>query len=333
MRGKLKVSVIIPTYNRNQVLVNTIKSVLKQKFEEYELIIVDQTIEHDKKTEKFIKNLPTKNIFYYFVTPPSLPAARNFGLTKAKADIILYVDDDVLLNPGFIAAHVESYKKKEIVVVVGRIKQKDKPVSNRLLFLRKTSFGAGSFNYPKFAYAETVQGCNMSFKKEILLKIGGFDTNYIGNAVREESDVSFKLRKKGYKILYNPEACLYHLFYPSGGCREGKSVHDNYIIYRNEMLFFLRHRPMIYFPYFFAGHFLKYVLNKELIQRKIVLARLKVFVKGLILGFFVFLYPKKLIVSREIKNYSNRLIKSRAKLEDKKSYLQKNYETKVLLRL
>lgn len=297
-RNNVLVSLIIATYNRNQVLVNTINSVLKQKFRKYELIIVDQTLKHDKKTEEFIKNLPTKNISYYFVTPPSLPAARNFGLEKARAEIILYIDDDVLLDPSFIRAHFDSYKKKGVVTVVGRIKQKDKPISDRLLFLRKTSFGAGSFNYPKFAYAETTQGCNMSYKKKVLLEIGGFDTNYIGNAVREESDVSFKLRKKGYKILYNPEACLYHLFYPSGGCREEKSVHDNYIIYRNEMLFFLRHRPIIYFPYFFAGHFFKYVLNRELLKKQIVLSRLIVFIKGLIAGFFVFLFPKKPIVSQ-----------------------------------
>ncbi len=306
MKSKIRVSVIIPTYNRDQVLVDTIKSVLKQDFLGYELIIVDQAQFHDKKTDKYLKSLITKKrVTYYKVTPPSLPAARNFGLKKARGEIIIYIDDDVILDPGFIKAHYESFDNKQIVSVVGRIKQKDKPVSKQLLFLRKTSFGAGNFNYPDFGYAQTAQGCNMSYRKKILLKLGGFDTNYIGNAVREESDVSFKLRKMGYKILYNPYASLFHLFYKQGGCREKKTIHDNYVIYRNEMLFFLRHRPLIFFPYFFGGHLFKFVINRKLFKRKKVLLRTVVFTKGLLSGVWTYFFPKKPIVSFEISGFSN----------------------------
>lgn len=300
MKTKIKISVIIPTYKRNGVLVNTINSVLQQKFRGFELIIVDQTKKHDKQTQSFLDNLSDGKVRYFKVTPPSLPAARNFGLKKAKGEIIVYIDDDVLLDPGFIKAHYESYKKYKAVAVAGRIKEKDKPLTDKLLFLRKTSFGAGNFNYPNFAYAQTAQGCNMSYKKQILLKAGGFDTNFIGNAMREETDVSFRLRKMGRKILYNPKASLSHLFYKRGGCREKKTIHDNYVIYRNEMIFFLRHRPLIYFPYFFAGHFFKYVLNRKLIGKKMVFSRLKVFVLGLLAGAWIYFFPKKPIVSREI---------------------------------
>lgn len=303
MRKKVKVSVIIPTYNRNKVLVDTIESVMEQKFKSFELLIIDQSAKHDKRTLEFLDSLDGKKIRHFKVSPPSLPAARNFGLKKAVGKIVIYIDDDVLLDPGFIKAHYDSFTKKKAIAVAGRIKEKNKPVSDQLLFLRKTSFGAGNFNYPKFAYAETAQGCNMSFKKNLLLKIGGFDTNFIGNAVREESDVSFKLRKMGKKILYNPNASLFHLFYKTGGCRENKTIHDNYVIYRNEMIFFLRHRPLSYFPYFFAGHFFKYVLNRKLLKRKIVFSRLKVFVKGFLSGTWVYFFPKKPTTLREI-NFS-----------------------------
>lgn len=302
MKRKIKASVIIATFKRNAVLVQTIKSVLKQKYKSFELIIVDQTKKHDKKTENYIKRLPKDRVRYFKVTPPSLPAARNFGLHKAAGEIVIYIDDDVLLDPGFIGAHVRSYTKKKAVAVAGRIKEKNKPASDKLLFLRKTSFGAGNFNYPKYAYAETSQGCNMSFKKVLLKKIGGFDTNFIGNAMREETDVCFKIRKLGKKILYNPNAGLFHLFYKSGGCREKKTIHDNYIIYRNEMLFFLRHRPLYYFPYFFGGHFFQYVLNRKLIRKGKVLSRLFVFVYGLVAGSFIFLFPKEKIFPIELDN-------------------------------
>lgn len=300
MRMKVKVSVIIPTYNRNKILVQTIKSVLEQKFSNFELLIVDQSEKHDKQTQSFLDNLSDDKVRYYKVFPPSLPAARNFGLKKAKGDIIIYIDDDVLLDQGFIEAHADSYQQRDVVCVAGRVVQKDKPITDTLLYFRKTGFGAGSLNYPKFAYAETALGCNMSYKKEVLLRIGGFDTNFIGNAIGEESDVSFKLRKQGYKILFNPNASLFHLYYQSGGCREKKSIYDNYIVYRNEILFFLRHRPLIYFPYFFAGHFFKYVLNRKLINQRKVLSRLRVFLFGLLIGSWIFFFPKKKIIAREV---------------------------------
>lgn len=301
MKYKPKVSVIVPTYNRNKVLTQTIDSVLMQTFRNFELIIVDQSKKHDKYTADFLHNLTDKRFKYFKVSPPSLPAARNFGLKKALGSIVIYIDDDVILDAGFIKAHYESYTKKKAVAVVGRIKEKNKPISDKLLFLRKTSFGAGNFNYPHFAYAETAQGCNMSYKKSLLKKIGGFDTNFIGNAMREESDVSFKIRKMGKKILYNPKASLFHKFYKAGGCREKTTIHDNYIIYRNEIIFFLRHRPLVYFPYFFAGHFFKYVLNRKLIRQKMFLKRLKVFSQGLFLGTLVFFFPKKPLIAREIR--------------------------------
>lgn len=304
MKNRTKVSVVIPTYNRNRVLVQTIKSVLNQKFKNFELLIVDQSKKHDKFTQNFLEKVKSENVKYYKIGPPSLPAARNFGLKKARGKIIIYIDDDVILDDGFIKAHYESYIKKKAVAVAGRIKEKNKPVSHELLYLRKTSFGAGNFNYLKYGFAQTSQGCNMSFKKHLLLKVGGFDTNFIGNAMREETDLCFKLRKMGKKILFNPNASLFHLFFKTGGCREKKTIHDNYIIYRNEMIFFLRHRPLVYFPYFFAGHFFKYVLNRKLINQGKVFPRLKVFTLGIISGIFVYLFPKDKLIAREAENYS-----------------------------
>lgn len=290
---EIKVSVIIPTYNRNEVLANTIQSVLKQKFDGWELIVVDQTQKHDSKTQEFLNKYKNKKFSYYLITPPSLPVARNFGLLKAKGEIVLFLDDDVILEPELIKAHWESYKREDVVSVVGRIKEESKPVSETLMYFRKTGFGAGNFNYTKEAFAETAQGCNMSFKKNILEKIGGFDTNYIGNAIREESDVSYRLRRLGYQTLFNPRASLFHLVSLSGGCREERPTYENYIQYRNETLFFLRHRPKIYLPYFLGGHLYRYVFRRDLFRKKKVLSRLEMFIKGFILGTWVYFFPQK----------------------------------------
>lgn len=300
MDKKPKVTVIIPTYGRNKVLIDTINSVLNQKTRGFEILVIDQSKTHDKRTRDFLNEMSIKKIRYYNVFPPSLPAARNFGLKKARGEIVIYIDDDVLLDQGFIKAHLDSYKKRSVVCVAGRVKQKDKPVTDTLLYFRKTGFGAGSLNYPKFGFAETALGCNMSFRKKAILKIGGFDTNFIGNAIGEESDLCFRLKKRGYKILFNPKASLFHRVYKSGGCREEKSIYDNYIVYRNEVIFFLRHMPIYFLPHFFGGHFFKYVLNRQLIGEGKIISRSKVFTKGFLTGALIYFFPKDLIISKEI---------------------------------
>jgi GT2 family glycosyltransferase len=295
----IRVSVIIPTYNREEVLINTIKSVLRQDFLGFELIVVDQSREHIKKTNMFLKKISDPRFRYFQVTPPSLPAARNFALTKAMGGVVLYIDDDVLLDKDFIKAHFEAHKKYKVKAIVGRIKERGKD-PGELLFFRKTDFGAGNFNYPKLETAITAQGCNMSFDKKTLIEIGGFDTNYIGNALREESDVSFRLRKKGFETLYIPEASLTHLLTPTGGCREDQPTFENFIVFRNEFLFFLRHRPKVNFPYFFAGRFFKYAFNKDLFKKRLILKRMKIYFKGLLLGLWTYLFPNKQIIAKEI---------------------------------
>lgn len=299
MKNSIKASLIIPTFNREEVLINTIKSVLKQKFTGYELIIVDQTLKHTNKTEEFLKRNGEK--FRYFkVTPPSLPAARNFGLKKALGEIVIYIDDDVILDSGFIQAHFDSYKQKNIGSVVGRIREKNKLPSDTLTYFNITGFGVGNFNYSKERLAETAQGCNMSFRKKLLEDLGGFDTNYIGNAIREESDVSFRLRKIGFQTLFNPKASLEHLVYQDGGCREFTDTFENYIQFRNEILFFLRHKSKVYLPVFLTAYFYKYAINNDMIAKKKVLYRLRVILRGFLEGIFVYLFPKKNFQARKV---------------------------------
>src|SRR5690348_12211162 len=97
-----KISVVIPTYGRDQVLVDTIGDVLKQKFDSFELLIVDQSVKHDKTTTTFLNQLQDDRVRYFLVSPPSLPAARNFAIAHAKSDIVLFIDDDVILKENFI---------------------------------------------------------------------------------------------------------------------------------------------------------------------------------------------------------------------------------------
>ncbi len=88
---------------------------------------------------------------------------------------------------------------------------------------------------------DTVRGCNMSFRREALQRIGGFDERFAGSARREESDVCFTLMRHMGRdsILYRPEAVLVHHMHAAGGCRSAKRLRTDHVT--NELLFVSKH--------------------------------------------------------------------------------------------
>ena len=243
------ISIIIPTYNRNNVLCDTINSVYEvteiDKVTNFEIIIVDQSKEHDKNTIEFLDMISKKkkNFSLYNLTIANLPNARNYGISKAIGDIILFLDDDIILQPNYFRSLLDSYLNEDVKSVVGRILLKNETNDNVLLnnqsYIKKilkktlmsiidsrknfiiTSYGLilSNTSSSKKAYVDSGMGCNMSFKKEVFNELGLFDTSYIGNAIREETDIFIRLCKHDYKILYNPDMFLYHVMSNTGGCR------------------------------------------------------------------------------------------------------------------
>jgi len=116
----MKVSVIIPTLNRERDLVRTIKDILKDTYPDFELIVVDQTEEHTAETKQELKNLAPR-ITVVNEAVKSLPHARNIGIERARGAIILFLDDDIIPEPGLIAAHVKNYENVKIAGVGGRV--------------------------------------------------------------------------------------------------------------------------------------------------------------------------------------------------------------------
>lgn len=81
----------------------------------------------------------------------------------------------------------------------------------------------------------------MSFRRDLVLQAGLFDERYLGNAVGEEEDLAFAIRRMGSRILFDPEAWVIHLMEASGGCREGQAdVGGTLMFYRNKTYFALK---------------------------------------------------------------------------------------------
>ncbi len=279
------ISVIIPTYGREEPLRDSIEDVLKQDYPNFEILVVDQTPQHKPEIEAYLQELACANKIKFFrLNWASLPGARNYAVRRSTGEIILFLDDDVRLEPGFLKAHAKNFvEKPEVGAVAGRVFDRMK--------MSDAAQGRtqGDSNYKKVEYLPpqamdpgiawyyidlvhtikpqevlTARGCNMSFRREIFEKYGHyFDERFRGSAVREESDFCLRLRQTGYKIWYDPEAHLVHLGEETGGCHDvsTRSVKYQISFYHNHFFMGLKNLTFMQCVRFFAKLFDCHVLG------------------------------------------------------------------------
>src|SRR5690242_8229475 len=108
--GLNQISVVIPTYNRERVLLDTVDYLLKLETPPREILIVDQTEEHDVNTQQVLAELEAaKKIRWIKLTAPSITHAMNVGLEKSHEDIVLFLDDDIIPGRNLIVAHQRAH--------------------------------------------------------------------------------------------------------------------------------------------------------------------------------------------------------------------------------
>lgn len=267
----MKLSIVIPTYKREKILCQTIDSVLKELGNssltegDYELIIVDQTKEHTPDVTSYLERL---NVYpfvkYIYESVANLPNARNVGISYAQGDIILFLDDDVVLHPGFFDILIKDYQDHpEVCSVVGSAILKNESGENILLqseskfkkAIRRcmttlfcgnkasviSSSGLMFSNRENSGacYAESGRGCLMSFLANVIHELKGFDKNYQGNALREESDLFVRIKRAGLRVYFDPKVSVDHIMANVGGCRAERSK-DYWQTFFNNQLYFYR---------------------------------------------------------------------------------------------
>lgn len=220
------ISIIICTLNREEVLCNTLRSVVRllEGRQDGELIVVDQTCRHTEVTENCLNEL-AKSFRWERVDFASLTRARNHGVRLARGEIILFLDDDVEPSPHLIDEHLACFDKPEIwgvggcALLPGKKKlSRGDLTSSELSEIATNRSNRFDLDWPRIT--SWASGCNMSFRREKLFEVGGFDEAYYGVAVGEEVELCWRLCQAGGIIVYAPDAELVHLVNPSGGCRD-----------------------------------------------------------------------------------------------------------------
>lgn len=211
-------SLIICTYNRDKYLLEALQSIKAQTVDNstFELIIVDNNSTDNTGiiAKQFIVINPQLNIKYVFETNKGLSFARNRSIKEASAPIISYIDDDAILSTGYVEAMLSFFNANpQAVGVGGKIIPKyedgnEPPWMNKYLdgFVGKADHGASVKKFD--ATMKYPAGCNMTYKKDILVKAGGFNNDLTFRS--DDKYIFYKVKELSNEIYYVPGAYLYH---------------------------------------------------------------------------------------------------------------------------
>ena len=230
---KLKISVVIPTKNRFQDIIKCIDSILIQTLLPDEIVIVDasDTQELNSKIKEF-KSEKTK--FVYVHTKPGLTYQRNVGVKVSSGDIVIFLDDDVILDKNFIKEIMHIFNddlEKKVGGVVGNpINNTEKQSYSLIYSIKRSTFiifvtifflikpGNGKFRlsgFPAHTYGvnkilnvECLPGGLTAYRRAVLNEFK-FDENLHGYCFMEDDDFSYRVSRK-YINVYTPYAKVIH---------------------------------------------------------------------------------------------------------------------------
>ena len=227
------ISIIVPMYNCETYIEKCIKSVLNQTINNYELILIDDG-SFDTTYAKCISYVTEKNNIYYFHQPNSgVSVARNFGLSKANGDYIVFIDADDFIAPKYVECLLSTIvsEQSDLVVCGYYLYENSKKIESKYTFPENEYICKKSRNEIYKAFVNSYDGIfsvwNKIFKKTLIIENNlEFDANkshaedfefvikYIGlceNVIFiKECLYYYRVNINSLTRSYNPNQLVYH---------------------------------------------------------------------------------------------------------------------------
>jgi glycosyltransferase involved in cell wall biosynthesis len=218
----VKVSIIIATYNRSEMIKRNIEAHLRQSYDDYEVIVVDDASSDD--TAEFLMELQKKERrIRFFRNNKNLGAAiaRNVGIKNARGEMLGFTDDDCYPDKDWIKNALK-YFEPEVSSVNGK------------------TIAVGECDKINIHYHDNLAPgdyctSNIFYRADVLKEIGGFPVEYCAS-FREDSELAFKLLEKGYKIGWAKDAIVYHITREQDLWKfflSNNKIENDFILYKN----------------------------------------------------------------------------------------------------
>ncbi len=198
------ISIVTVTWNRKNEVMTTLESIYAQNYKHFEVILIDNASTDDTQ-ESVKKNYPDVR-YYYMSENLGATGGRNVGIEKAEGNVIFFLDSDASLAPETLGAIVNKFNSDPSLGAV----------ACKIVNAFTNDFdGAGwvwseldkedrDKEFLSFSFSEG----GVAIRKDALKDVGSFwDFLFFG---REGEELSLRLWDKGYKIIYCPDALVYH---------------------------------------------------------------------------------------------------------------------------
>ncbi len=239
----LKVSVVVCSVKRPELLRFTLRGLASQTYSYLEVIIVHDP--DDYETLEVLDEFPTA--IRIPTKALNLSVSRNLGLMNATGDIVAFQDDDAVAHEYWVSDLVEGYRNPKVGAVGGIVylgtDYSRIQFANGYINRYGQSFPVNEVSTPRpdpegetFNY---LMGTNCSFRKSLLIRLGGFDENI--HFFADDGDMCIRILRLGYEVYQHPRAVMLHHF-AKGFIREGKHDWRWDIIIHDNLYFGMKHR-------------------------------------------------------------------------------------------
>ena len=249
----MKASVIIPVWNGREYLPGCLDALLAQEYPDFEVIAVDNA-SVDGSAELIAEKYPQVRLIRN-IHNLGFAGGCNAGLKVAQGDVLVLLNQDTVVLPGWLRALVEALQKPEVGIVGCKILYPDgKTIQHAGGWIEwplglAHHYGQGELDqgqWDQHREVEYVTGAAMAFQRRLIDQIGGMDEGFWPGYF-EDADFCFRAREIGYKTLYIHEAVVLH--------KETTSISDQFKLscayQKGRLRFILKHMP----PYRFLNEF------------------------------------------------------------------------------
>lgn len=224
-------SIIIPTFNRQDVLAKALDGYLRQSAPNSigELIVVDDGSSDNTRSivERFISGAPFP-VRYLWQPNKGPAAARNHGIREAGSNLVLFTDSDIVPHRDLVAQHVMWHEQhpQPHAAVLGYVTwpHELRPTPFMRWYGEDKLFVFDRLRGKSEADFQYFYTCNLSLKTDFLRANGQFDESFV-TAAYEDTELGYRLSRCGLRLLYNPAAIGYHhqFFSFEDACRKARS--------------------------------------------------------------------------------------------------------------
>ena len=199
----IEVSVVVPAYNAGRTIDACLKGLLTQSVppEGYEVTVVDDG--SSDETREIVGKYGVRLIDQPHQGPA---AARNRGVAEARGEIVLFTDADCVPAENWIAEMVKPFDDPEVVGVKGVYLTEQSGIVPRFVQCEYEERYDRMARRRRIDFVDTYAA---GYRREVFLHERGFDVRY-PNASVEDQEFSFRLAERGYKMVFNPAAVVYH---------------------------------------------------------------------------------------------------------------------------